>query len=90
MDWSKDHVDLKWNPPDSDGGAPIEEYVIEKCTKYSGWEPAATVPGGQCFGKVPNLTEGEEYQFRIVAKNKGGPSDPSDPSIPVIAKDRRG
>lgn len=36
-DWDVDHVDLKWSPPISDGGAPIEEYQIEKRTKYGRW-----------------------------------------------------
>lgn len=52
------------------------------------WEPAVTVPGGQTTATVPDLTAGEEYEFRIVAVNKGGASDPSDASKPVIAKAR--
>ncbi|CAJ0936046.1 unnamed protein product, partial [Mesorhabditis belari] len=87
-DWDFDHVDLKWDPPLNDGGAPIEEYQIEKRTKYGRWEPAISVPGGQTTATVPDLTPNEEYEFRIVAVNKGGPSDPSDPSKPVIAKPR--
>lgn len=102
-DWDSDHVDLKWDPPLSDGGAPIEEYQIEKRTKYGRqvlnaivlkhcsvfrWEPAITVPGGQTKATVPDLTANEEYEFRVIAVNKGGPSDPSDASKAVIAKPR--
>ncbi|VDM69455.1 unnamed protein product [Strongylus vulgaris] len=87
-DWNSDHVDLKWDPPLNDGGAPIEEYQIEKRSKYGRWEPAISVPGGQTTATVPDLTAGEEYEFRVVAVNKGGPSDPSDASKPVIAKPR--
>lgn len=47
-----------------------------------------TVPGDATTATVPNLTEGEEYEFRVIAVNKGGPSDPSDPSVAVIAKPR--
>ncbi|KAK5968521.1 Twitchin [Trichostrongylus colubriformis] len=87
-DWDSDHVDLKWDPPLNDGGAPIEEYQIEKRTKYGRWEPAISVPGGQTTATVPDLTPNEEYEFRVIAVNKGGPSDPSDASKPVIAKPR--
>ncbi|KHN73749.1 Twitchin [Toxocara canis] len=88
VDWDKDHVDLEWAKPDSDGGAPIEEYQIEKRSKYGRWEPAVTVPADATSATVPNLTAGEEYEFRVIAVNKGGPSDPSEPSVPVIAKPR--
>lgn len=29
VDWDKDHADLKWKTPETDGGAPITGYVIE-------------------------------------------------------------
>ena len=44
--------------------------------------------GGVIKGKQTGLIEGCEYQFRVRAVNKGGPSKPSPPSIPMIAKTR--
>lgn len=52
----------------------------------SPWEKAATVSGNKTKGSVPNLTEGHEYEFRIVAVNKGGPGDPSEPSEVITCK----
>lgn len=54
----------------------------------SRWEPAITVPADSTSATVPDLTAGEEYEFRIIAVNKGGASEPSDPSQSVIAKPR--
>lgn len=88
-DWDKDFVDLTWRPPVSDGGAPIEKYIIQMHDKAErGWVDAATVPGDKTSGRVTNVDEGHEYEFRIVAVNKAGPSEPSDPSKPVVAKPR--
>lgn len=88
-DWDKDFVDLRWTPPKSDGGAPIEKYIIQMRDKSArGWTDAATVPGDRTSGKVTNVEEGHEYEFRVVAVNKAGPSEPSDVSKSVIAKPR--
>ncbi|VDK66660.1 unnamed protein product [Gongylonema pulchrum] len=92
VDWDKDHVDLEWKAPD-DGGSPIEEYVVEMkdkhgncCTQNIVFE--FQVPGSETSARVGNLKEGEEYQFRIIAKNKAGYGEPSNPSDHVIAKPR--
>lgn len=87
--WDKDFVDLKWTPPANDGGAPIEKYIVQKRDKSGrGWTNALTVPGNQTQGKVTDVDEGHEYEFRVVAVNKAGPSEPSDVSKSVIAKPR--
>lgn len=87
-DWDKDHVDLKWAAPKKDGGAPISAYVIEKRARFGPWEKACEVPGTALAATVPDLHENEEYEFRIVAVNKGGPGEPSDASAPVVCKPR--
>lgn len=88
-DWDKDFVELAWTAPKEDGGAPIEKYIIQMHDKAGrGWVDAATVPGEKTAGRVENVEEGHEYEFRIVAVNKAGPSEPSEPSKSVIAKPR--
>lgn len=44
-DWDKDHVDLEWKLPISDGGAPIEKFIIEKKEPLGDWVEAAGVRG---------------------------------------------
>jgi hypothetical protein len=41
-----------------------------------------------CEAQVPGLREGNQYQFRVRAVNKAGPSEPSEPTKPHIAKAR--
>lgn len=52
------------------------------------WVKALEVPADQMAATVGNLTQGEEYQFRVKAKNKAGLGDPSDESERIIAKPR--
>ncbi|KAI5726324.1 hypothetical protein M8J76_000791 [Diaphorina citri] len=87
-DWGKDHVDLEWTPPKKDGGSPISQYIIEKKPKYGPWEKACIVPANITATSVPDLKEGEEYEFRVIAVNKGGPGEPSKASAPVTCKPR--
>lgn len=95
-DWGKDFAEMSWKPPATDGGAPITHYVIEMKEKNMGqWVEGKKLSvdevkemGGMIKGRQDGLVEGCEYQFRIRAVNKGGPSIPSPPSIPMVAKTR--
>ena len=90
LDWGPQSCDLEWPPPESDGGAPITAYEIEFLELGSNpqWAHGVTIPveemrmeNGKLRGCCPGLIEGCEYQFRIKAINKGGPSLPSPPSV---------
>lgn len=90
-DWDRRHADLKWTAPKNDGGAPITGYIIEKKDQFSSkWQKAVEVPGNKLEASVPDLIEGQKYQFRVRAVNKGGQSKPSQPSETLLAKDRFG
>lgn len=88
-DWSRNHADLKWAPPKEDGGAPITGYIVEKKDPAGNkWIKVLEVPGNKTEAKVPDLIEGQKYQFRVKAVNKGGESKPSAASDTITAKDR--
>lgn len=64
---------LSWNPPKDDGGAPIDNYIIEKMDVSRGeWTPVDTVSGLCNSVKVPKLSQNKTYKFRVRAVNKEG------------------
>lgn len=84
-----DHADLTWTKPESDGGAPITGYIIEYKEKFGKeWVEGKKIEGDVTKGTIDGLKEGQQYEFRIRAVNKGGPGEPSDATKPIIAKSR--
>ncbi len=79
-DYDTDFVQLKWDPPKSDGGAPITGYIIEKRVAGGPWVKGADIPGNVTTGKCDGLIDGQVYEFRVLAVNKAGPGEPSDAS----------
>ena len=89
VDWSENHMDLEWKEPIDDGGSPITGYIIEMKVRHSSeWTMAQQIDGNRRKGTVHGLREGDEYQFRIIALNKAGPSEPGQPSRPKEARAR--
>lgn len=85
----KDGCGLKYLAPKNDGGSPILLYLIEKRGVgifWNGkWESAGASQTLEFY--VPNLIEGSEMEFRVIAVNKAGEGKPSLPSNSVIIRD---
>ena len=80
-DWSERHIDLEWNQPIDDGGSPIIGYHVEaRLNSEGGWQLWETIPSNHTKVQIGNLNQGTEYQFRVIALNKAGKSNPSHPS----------
>lgn len=87
--WDKEFVDLAWKVPKSDGGAPIESYIVEfKPYTAANWKQFETVGPNQLTTTIKNLTVGETFEFRVKATNKGGASKPSNSTEPLKIRDR--
>ena len=48
------------------------------------------VPGDMLEASVPDLDEGKEYEFRVIACNDGGYGKPSDATKSLLVKATRG
>ena len=84
----KDSITVDWNKPRYDGGRPIKTYLVEymDAAARGAWIPADTVDSFTTSLRVPNLTEGKEYYFRVFAENEIGKSEPCEMKYPVRTK----
>lgn len=86
---TKDSVTLSWRPPRSDGGCRIKGYILQKRGKSeSDWSDVNSIPITSLVHTVPNLKEGSEYQFRVIAVNDIGNSEPSKPSQNILIEEQ--
>ena len=81
-------ITVAWKPPKDNGGSKIEKYVLEK--KPKGAKRWTKVPGmirpNETEATARNLEKGEEYDFRVVAVNENGESEPLETSESIKAK----
>lgn len=83
---TKNSLTLHWKPPKDDGGSEISHYAVEKLdTENMRWVPVGEAVGTSI--RVPNLTEGHDYNFRVRAVNKQGESAPLTTAESITAKD---
>lgn len=79
-------ISLSWSAPTSDGGSPITNYILEmKSSVLFRWTPVTSDKITDTEYTVSKLTEGEEYEFRVIAENRAGQGKPSDSCKPVKA-----
>jgi len=93
VDFDNKSVTLRWDKPKQDGGRPISHYIIQKKDKFGGWFDALITDDQNCTAtideleaRVPGLSEGKWYQFRVIAVNKAGESDPSPETKPHLCR----
>lgn len=68
---------MSWQPPTSDGGSPIKNYLIEyKQPSKTNWVKAGTTDGLTTDFTVNGLMDGLDYIFRVSAVNDEGQSKP--------------
>ncbi|XP_055910005.1 proteoglycan 4 [Eupeodes corollae] len=83
-DQQPDVVTLKWERPKIDGGSPITSYIIEHRRMGSPhWVRSTPTPVTGCEVSISGLEPGWRYQFRAIAENVVGKSDPSELSDPL-------
>jgi len=92
-DFDNKSVTLRWSHPTDDGGRPITHYIIQKKDQFGGWFDALVTDDDNCCAtideleaRIPGLSEGKWYQFRICAVNKAGESWPSFETKPHLCR----
>uniref|UniRef100_A0A671KLN4 Fibronectin type-III domain-containing protein n=1 Tax=Sinocyclocheilus anshuiensis TaxID=1608454 RepID=A0A671KLN4_9TELE len=70
---TKDSITLSWNAPESNGGAEITGYHLEKRDKDGvRWTKCNRQKLTNLHFKVTGLSEGHFYEFRVSAENESG------------------
>ena len=85
---SKDGCMLTWKQPKSNNGLRISEYIVERRDNMRPrWMQINKETLTQSVYTVTGLVEGCSYEFRVIAKNAVGASEPSEVSDVIVPKD---
>lgn len=84
-----DSITVTWARPKSDGGNEIKHYILERREKKSlRWvKVSSKKPITETRYRVTGLVEGNEYEFRAIAENNAGVSEPSGVSRLIKCKE---
>ncbi len=84
---TRNSIAIHWQPPQDNGGSPIECYRVEKReVERSHWTQAGTCSPDITAYCITGLVENQMYYLRVVAQNAYGFSEPLDFEKPVIPK----
>lgn len=72
-------MSLAWSPPDDEGDARVDGYLIEMQKAGSlAWIKCNTTPSLICEYTLTSMPQGEEFKFRVMACNAGGSGEPAE------------
>ncbi|XP_077598773.1 myosin-binding protein C, fast-type-like [Stigmatopora nigra] len=70
---TKSSVSLAWSPPDDEGDAKVDGYLIEMQKAGTvAWLKCNTTPSLICEYTLSNMPQGDQFKFRVLACNAGG------------------
>ena len=79
-------ITITWEPPVTDGGAPVLHYVVERReVRGPRWVRMQQATVRAPPYTLTNVLEGNQYEFRVSAENVIGVSEPSEMSQSVVA-----
>ncbi|XP_033718507.1 immunoglobulin superfamily member 22 [Tursiops truncatus] len=77
LELSGNCVHMKWKAPKDNGGRPITQFIVErKAVGKKSWIKIGEVDSKVTKFSTNKVEEGKAYQFRILAVNSEGVSDP--------------
>lgn len=79
---------LNWDDPEDDGGSDLTGFIVERRdAKMHTWRQPVETASSKC--ECVGIMEGQEYMFRVIAKNKYGLGPPVELG-PIKAVDPQG